>query len=104
QERRHPTSRPDHGAVRHMRRLDIPTFREMSRHNTENTLSRWTVADHGATATRVAEFHDPALAVPTTMAHVGDRALVVSSQFDKGGPLGSAGTPGTFVVTAVDGF
>ncbi|MEV0058813.1 superoxide dismutase [Nocardia sp. NPDC050718] len=92
------------GDVRHGDGMELRDGTLWVVHNTENTLSRWTVADHGATATRVAEFHDPALAVPTTMAHVGDRALVVSSQFDKGGPLGDTGTPGTFVVTAVDGF
>ncbi|WP_278261706.1 superoxide dismutase [Nocardia sp. AG03] len=73
-------------------------------HNTDNTISRWTLTDDGATATRDSEFHDPALHVPTTMVHVGDRALIVSSQFDKGGPLGAEGTPGPFVVTAVDGL
>ncbi|MFE1593831.1 SMP-30/gluconolactonase/LRE family protein [Nocardia sp. NPDC058705] len=72
-------------------------------HNKDNTISRWTLTDNGATATRAGEFHDPALNIPTTMVHSGDRALVVSSQFDKGGPLGQ-GTPGTFVVSAVSGF
>ncbi|MFE3544186.1 SMP-30/gluconolactonase/LRE family protein [Nocardia sp. NPDC059177] len=73
-------------------------------HNAANTISRWTLTDQGATATREREFHDPALNIPTTMVHVGDRALIVSSQFDKGGPMGDEGTPGTFVVTAVDGI
>lgn len=73
-------------------------------HNTENTLSRWSVTDNGTAATREAEFHNPALNIPTTMVHAGERILVVSSQFDKGGPLGNTGTPGTFVVSAVGGF
>lgn len=73
-------------------------------HNTDHAISRWTLTDDGATATRESEFRDPALNIPTTMVHVGDRALIVSSQFDKGGPLGAEGTPGPFVVSAVDGL
>ena len=92
------------GDVRHGDGMELRDDTLWVVHNTENTLSRWTVSDHGATATRVAEFHDPALSIPTTMAHAGDRALIVSSQFDKGGPMGGTGAPGPFVVTAVDGF
>ncbi|MFD3509140.1 SMP-30/gluconolactonase/LRE family protein [Nocardia sp. NPDC058666] len=73
-------------------------------HNLDNTISRWTLTDDGRSATRTGEFHDAALNVPTTMVHSGDRALIVSSQFDKGGPLGQEGTPGTFVVSAISGF
>ncbi|MEV0682879.1 superoxide dismutase [Nocardia sp. NPDC050378] len=73
-------------------------------HNTADTISRWTVTDHGRAAARDGEFHDPALDIPTTMVHSGDRALVVSSQFDKGGPMGGEEEPATFVVSAVDGF
>ncbi|MGW5452118.1 SMP-30/gluconolactonase/LRE family protein [Nocardia sp. NPDC003979] len=73
-------------------------------HNTDNTISRWTVTDHGGAATRQLEFHDPALSIPTTMVHSGDRALIVSSQFDKGGPMGNDEKPGPFVVSALDGF
>ncbi|KAF0849074.1 SMP-30/gluconolactonase/LRE family protein [Nocardia caishijiensis] len=73
-------------------------------HNTDNTISRWTITDNGRTATREGEFHDPALGIPTTMVHSGDRALIVSSQFDKGGPMGGQEKPGTFVVSALDGF
>ncbi|MFD3706851.1 SMP-30/gluconolactonase/LRE family protein [Nocardia sp. NPDC058658] len=72
-------------------------------HNLDNTISRWTLTDNGATATRAGEFHDPTLSIPTTLVHSGDRALVVSSQFDKGGPMGQ-GVPDTFVVSAVSGF
>ncbi|NKX87722.1 SMP-30/gluconolactonase/LRE family protein [Nocardia coubleae] len=73
-------------------------------HNTDNTISRWTVTDRGGAATREREFHDPALSIPTTMVHSGDRALIVSSQFDKGGPMGNDEKPGPFVVSAIDGF
>lgn len=92
------------GDVRHGDGLELRDSTLWVVHNTENTISRWTVTDRGAAATRDAEFHDPALNIPTTMAHAGDRVLIVSSQFDKGGPMGDTGTPGTFVVTAVDGF
>ncbi|MFE6920142.1 SMP-30/gluconolactonase/LRE family protein [Nocardia sp. NPDC057663] len=92
------------GDVRHGDGMELRDNTLWVVHNTENTISRWTVTDRGAAATRVAEFHDPALNIPTTMAHSGDRALIVSSQFDKGGPMGDTGTPGPFVVTAVDGF
>ncbi|MFD3592657.1 SMP-30/gluconolactonase/LRE family protein [Nocardia sp. NPDC058640] len=73
-------------------------------HNLDNTISRWTLTDDGRSATRTGEFHDAALNIPTTMVHSGDRALIVSSQFDRGGPLGQEGTPGAFVVSAVSGF
>ncbi|MFD6219488.1 SMP-30/gluconolactonase/LRE family protein [Nocardia asteroides] len=92
------------GDVRHGDGLELRDDTLWVVHNTDNTISRWTVTDGGTGATRDRDFHDPALNVPTTMVHAGDRALIVSSQFDKGGPLGAAGTPGPFVVTAVDGF
>ncbi|WP_309139086.1 SMP-30/gluconolactonase/LRE family protein [Nocardia cyriacigeorgica] len=70
-------------------------------HNVHNTLSSWTLTDNGATATRTDILTDESLATPTTLVHFDERTLVVSSQFDKGGPLGS-GTPTTpfRVVTA----
>ncbi|MFD4457284.1 SMP-30/gluconolactonase/LRE family protein [Nocardia sp. NPDC058480] len=92
------------GDARHGDGLDLREDTLWVVHNLDNTISRWTLTDNGATATRTGEFHDPALNVPTTMVHSGERALIVSSQFDKGGPLGQAGTPGTFVVSAVSGF
>ncbi|WP_043658778.1 SMP-30/gluconolactonase/LRE family protein [Nocardia thailandica] len=72
-------------------------------HNVDDTISRWTLNADGTAATREATFHDPALQIPTTMVRSGHRALVVSSQFDKGGPMGP-GTPGPFAVHAVDGI
>lgn len=72
--------------------------------NMKNTLARWTLTAEGISATREAELIDVTLAVPTTLAHIDDRTLVVSSQFDKGGPLG-AGTPVTpFRVLSVTGI
>ncbi|MFB8008721.1 SMP-30/gluconolactonase/LRE family protein [Nocardia sp. NPDC056000] len=71
--------------------------------NKDNTVSRWTLTDDGKNATQQQRFTDAALAVPTTIAHAGDRALVVISQFDRGGPMG-AGTPSPFTVAAIDGF
>ncbi|WP_063016186.1 SMP-30/gluconolactonase/LRE family protein [Nocardia niwae] len=73
-------------------------------HNTTNQISRWTVSDDGATATLAERRSDEALAIPTTLARAGDRTLIVSSQFDKGGPM-SPGTPKTpFTVVTLDGI
>ncbi|MFF2552087.1 SMP-30/gluconolactonase/LRE family protein [Nocardia sp. NPDC058058] len=71
--------------------------------NKDNTVSRWQISDNGMTATQQQHITDAALAVPTTIAHTGDRALVVISQFDRGGPMG-AGTPAPFTVAAIDGI
>ncbi|WP_330233358.1 superoxide dismutase [Nocardia sp. NBC_00508] len=72
-------------------------------HNTTNTISRWTISDDGATATRTHQHTDESLAIPTTLVRDGNRTLVVSSQFDKGGPMGP-GTPAPFTVVSVDGI
>ncbi|MRH89003.1 superoxide dismutase [Nocardia sp. SYP-A9097] len=71
--------------------------------NKDNTVSRWKVTDDGATVEQQQRITDAALAIPTTIAHVGDRALVVISQFDRGGPMGE-GTPAAFTVAAIDGI
>ncbi|MGY1937117.1 SMP-30/gluconolactonase/LRE family protein [Nocardia gipuzkoensis] len=73
-------------------------------HNTTNTISRWTISDDGATATLAQQRTDETLAIPTTLARSGDRTLIVSSQFDKGGPMapGSPKTP--FAVVTLDGI
>ncbi|WP_330182497.1 SMP-30/gluconolactonase/LRE family protein [Nocardia sp. NBC_01503] len=71
--------------------------------NKDNTVSRWRVTDDGATVEQQQRITDAALAIPTTIAHIGDRALVVVSQFDRGGPMG-AGTPAPFTVAAIDGI
>ncbi|UGT58548.1 superoxide dismutase [Nocardia asteroides] len=93
------------GDVRHGDGMELRGDTLWVVHNTDNTISRWRVTGNGAAATREREFHDPALNIPTTMAHSGDRALIVSSQFDKqGGPMGGTEQPGTFVVSAVDGL
>ncbi|MFD8243575.1 SMP-30/gluconolactonase/LRE family protein [Nocardia sp. NPDC059691] len=73
-------------------------------HNTTNTISRWTLSDDGATATLAQQRTNEALSIPTTLARAGDRILIVSSQFDKGGPMGP-GTPKTpFTVVTLDGI
>ncbi|PXX65153.1 sugar lactone lactonase YvrE [Nocardia tenerifensis] len=71
--------------------------------NTDNALARWTVTDDGAGATLDKRVTDEALGLPTTSAHSGDQNLVVSSQFDKGGPMGP-GTPKPFTIVAVEGI
>ncbi|MCU1645359.1 MAG: superoxide dismutase [Nocardia sp.] len=72
-------------------------------HNKSDAISRWRITDDGATAELQQRVTDPALDIPTSIVHVGDRALVAISQFDKNGPYG-AGTPGPFTVAAVDGI
>ncbi|MFI5861850.1 superoxide dismutase [Streptomyces sp. NPDC051546] len=74
--------------------------------NTRNTLSRWQVSADGARARLVRTLTDPSLQIPTTLARVPGRTLVVRSQFDKeGGPMPSAdGAPTAFTVAAVRGF
>lgn len=71
--------------------------------NRDNTVSRWTVSADGTAADLQQHVTDAALSVPTTIAHVGDRALVVVSQFDRGGPMGE-GTPAPFTIAAIDGI
>ncbi|WP_405160296.1 superoxide dismutase [Nocardia sp. NBC_01499] len=71
--------------------------------NTDNAIARWTVTDDGATATMDQRITDESLGLPTTLVHADNQTLVVSSQFDKGGPMGQ-GTPKPFTIVAVDGI
>jgi Cu-Zn family superoxide dismutase len=73
-------------------------------HNTTNTISRWTVSDDGATVTLAQQRTDEALSIPTTLARAGDRTLIVSSQFDKGGPMGPGSPRTPFAVVTLDGI
>ncbi|WP_054812308.1 hypothetical protein [Nocardia arizonensis] len=70
--------------------------------NQSNTVSRWSITDDGATATRTGQVTDTALSIPTTLVRAADRILIVASQFDRGGPMGP-GTPGIFRVGTVEG-
>ncbi|MFE6859108.1 SMP-30/gluconolactonase/LRE family protein [Nocardia sp. NPDC057668] len=73
-------------------------------HNKDNSVSRWRLSADGTSAELQNLVTDEALRIPTTIAHAGDRALVVVSQFDRGGPMGE-GTPTTpFRVVAIDGL
>lgn len=73
-------------------------------HNTTNTISRWSVSDDGATVTLAQQRTDEALSIPTTLARAGDRTLIVSSQFDKGGPMGPGSPRTPFAVVTLDGI
>ncbi|MBF6203518.1 MULTISPECIES: SMP-30/gluconolactonase/LRE family protein [Nocardia] len=73
-------------------------------HNTTNTISRWSVSDDGATAALAQQRTDEALSIPTTLARAGDRTLIVSSQFDKGGPMGPGSPQTPFAVVTLDGI
>ncbi|MFF4904664.1 SMP-30/gluconolactonase/LRE family protein [Streptomyces sp. NPDC001260] len=72
--------------------------------NAVNTLSRWRLARDGASARLERRFTDSALQVPTTLARVHGRLLVVRSQFDKGGPMGPGVPEEPFTVAWVDGI
>ncbi|WP_067826746.1 SMP-30/gluconolactonase/LRE family protein [Nocardia inohanensis] len=61
-------------------------------HNKSNSVSRWKIDADGGVAEQQQRFTDETLRIPTTMAHNGNRLLVVVSQFDRGGPMGE-GTP-----------
>lgn len=72
--------------------------------NASNTITRWKISDDGASVELERTVTDESLRIPTTLIRSNDRTLVVSSQFDKGGPMGP-GTPVTpFVVLTVDGI
>ncbi|MEU4355487.1 SMP-30/gluconolactonase/LRE family protein [Streptomyces virginiae] len=74
-------------------------------HNATNTLTRWQVGADGTHARLTRTITDPSLQIPTTLARVPGRTLVVRSQFDKGGPMDpGTGTPTTFTVASVRGF
>ncbi|WP_327304795.1 SMP-30/gluconolactonase/LRE family protein [Streptomyces sp. NBC_01298] len=74
--------------------------------NTRNTLSRWQVSADGTRARLVRTVTDPSLQIPTTLARVPGRTLVVRSQFDRDGGvlLPSTGAPTVFTVASVRGF
>ncbi|MFJ3878697.1 SMP-30/gluconolactonase/LRE family protein [Streptomyces sp. NPDC090077] len=74
-------------------------------HNVTNTLTRWQLTEDGTRARLTRTLTDPSLQIPTTLAHVPGRTLVVRSQFDKMGLLGpTTGTPTTFSVASVQGW
>ncbi|MGW5851554.1 SMP-30/gluconolactonase/LRE family protein [Streptomyces sp. NPDC055254] len=74
-------------------------------HNVTNTLTRWRLAPDGTRARLTRTITDPSLQIPTTLARIPGRTLVVRSQFDKGGPLTpSTGSPTTFTVASVRGL
>ncbi|MFD5621920.1 SMP-30/gluconolactonase/LRE family protein [Streptomyces yangpuensis] len=74
-------------------------------HNTTNTLTRWQLGADGTCARLTRTITDPSLQIPTTLARVPGRTLVVRSQFDKGGPMNpGSGTPTTFTVASVRGL
>ncbi|WP_405831824.1 SMP-30/gluconolactonase/LRE family protein [Streptomyces sp. NBC_00105] len=74
-------------------------------HNTTNTLTRWQLSADGARARLTRTITDPSLQIPTTLAHIPGRTLVVRSQFDKGGPMSpGSGTPTTFTIASVRGL
>ncbi|WP_371617722.1 SMP-30/gluconolactonase/LRE family protein [Streptomyces sp. NBC_00454] len=75
--------------------------------NMKNTLSRWQLSADGTRARLVHTITDPSLQIPTTLAQLPGRTLVVRSQFDKdGGPLPSPGAdaPTAFTIASVRGL
>ncbi|EST32281.1 SMP-30/gluconolactonase/LRE family protein [Streptomyces roseochromogenus] len=84
--------------------LDLSHRTLWAAHNKSNTLTRWHLSPDGTEARLLRTLTDPALQIPTTLAHTPRGLLVVRSQFDKGGPMGS-GTPTTpFTVARVTGM
>ncbi|MBL1079221.1 superoxide dismutase [Nocardia sp. 2] len=73
-------------------------------HNRSNSLSRWSIGANGTTAELRNRLTDEILRIPTTVAHDGDQMLVVSSQFDRGGPMGEGTPVDPFTVFAVRGL
>lgn len=59
-------------------------------HNAVNTLTRWHLSPGGTEARLTRTVTDPSLQIPTTLAHVPGRTLVVRSQFDKAAPWARA--------------
>ncbi|MFF4184799.1 SMP-30/gluconolactonase/LRE family protein [Streptomyces sp. NPDC001691] len=72
--------------------------------NKTNTLTRWHLSADGTSAHLERRITDASLQVPTTLVHTGGRALVVRSQFDKGGPMGPGAPETPFTVAYVKGF
>ncbi|MFF7747988.1 SMP-30/gluconolactonase/LRE family protein [Streptomyces sp. NPDC007971] len=84
--------------------LDLHHRTLWAAHNATNTLTRWELSPDGTTARLRRRLTDPALQIPTTLAHTRQGLLVVRSQFDKGGPMGP-GVPRTpFTVARVTGL
>ncbi|KOV63774.1 superoxide dismutase [Streptomyces sp. MMG1121] len=73
-------------------------------HNATNTLTRWHLSPDGTTAHLARTLTDPALQIPTTLAHDHHGLLVVRSQFDKGGPMGPGTPTPPFTVARVTGM
>ncbi|OJF84079.1 hypothetical protein NS14008_07310 [Nocardia seriolae] len=69
-------------------------------HNKGNAVSRWQLTADGTKAEPRHRVTDPALDIPTAIAHTGDRALITVSQFDKNGPYGT-GTPAGFRIVEI---
>ncbi|WP_433627687.1 SMP-30/gluconolactonase/LRE family protein [Nocardia sp. CA-120079] len=72
--------------------------------NASNTITRWKISDDGATVELERTLTDDSLRIPTTLIHSNGRTLVVSSQFDKGGPMGPGTPTMPFAVLTVDGI
>ncbi|GHE04428.1 SMP-30/gluconolactonase/LRE family protein [Streptomyces alanosinicus] len=73
-------------------------------HNLSNTLTRWRLSPDGGAARLTRTLTDPALQIPTTLAHTPRGLLVVRSQFDKGGPMGPGTPTPPFTVARVTGL
>ncbi|QXN91197.1 superoxide dismutase [Nocardia iowensis] len=91
------------GNLAHGDGLDLNDNTLWAAQNTTNTITRWTLTDNGSTATLNHHITDESLSIPTTLIHHNNQTLVVSSQFDKGGPMGP-GIPNPFTVVTVNGI
>ncbi|MGI5457718.1 SMP-30/gluconolactonase/LRE family protein [Streptomyces sp. CA-249302] len=92
------------GDLTHGDGLELAHGRLWAAQNASNTLSRWRLSADGASARLERRFSDASLQIPTTLARVHGRLLVVRSQFDKGGPMGAGVPEEPFTVAWVDGI
>ncbi|MFI6776658.1 SMP-30/gluconolactonase/LRE family protein [Nocardia sp. NPDC050412] len=94
-----------HGAdLKHGDGLELHGSTLWAAQNASNAITRWKITDDGATVELERKITDESLRIPTTLVRSNDRTLVVSSQFDKGGPMGPGTPTMPFAVLTVDGF
>ncbi|MEV4239477.1 SMP-30/gluconolactonase/LRE family protein [Nocardia sp. NPDC050408] len=94
-----------HGAdLKHGDGLELHGSTLWAAQNASNAITRWKITDDGATVELERKIADESLRIPTTLVRSNDRTLVVSSQFDKGGPMGPGTPTMPFAVLTVDGF
>ncbi|WP_327094179.1 superoxide dismutase [Nocardia vinacea] len=94
-----------HGAdLKHGDGLELHGSTLWAAQNTSNTITRWQISDDGGSVELERAVTDDSLRIPTTLVRSNGRTLVVSSQFDKGGPMGPGTPTMPFAVLTIDGI